>query len=41
MQEYDILIELVEILSSIDTSLEGIKWNSTHMRDSEGNIIEY
>lgn len=41
MQEYDSLIELVEILSNIDASPENIEQNSTYMRDNKGDIIEY
>lgn len=35
------LVELVEILSSIDVTEEKIKQNATFMQDNEGNIIEY
>lgn len=35
------LIELVDVLNSIDVSPEKIEQNATFMRDSNGNIIEY
>lgn len=35
------LIELVDVLSGIDTSPEKIELNSASMLDSDGNIIEY
>lgn len=35
------LVELVEVLSSIDVTPEKIEQNATSMRDSNGNIIEY
>lgn len=35
------LVELVEVLSSIDVTPEKIGQNATFMQDSDGNIIEY
>ncbi len=35
------LIELVEVLDSIDVTPEKIEQNATFMRDTDGNIIEY
>ena len=35
------LIELVEVLNSIDITPEKIEQNATFMRDTDGNIIEY
>lgn len=35
------LIELVEVLNSIDVTPEKIEQNATFMRDNDGNIIEY
>ncbi len=35
------LVELVEILNSIDVTPEKIEQNAISMRDSDGNIIEY
>ena len=35
------LVELVEVLDSIDVTPEIIEQNATFMRDTDGNIIEY
>jgi hypothetical protein len=35
------LIELVEILSTIETSPSAIKQNESHMLDNEGNSVEF
>lgn len=35
------LVELVEVLSSIDVTPEKIEMNATFMKDTDGNIIEY
>lgn len=35
------LIELVEVLNSIDVTPEKIEQNATFMRDTDDNIIEY
>ena len=35
------LVELVEVLDSIDVTPEKIEQNATFMRDTDGNIIEY
>ena len=35
------LVELVEVLNSIDVTPEKIEQNATFMKDTDGNIIEY